>query len=79
MINVQVDKTGSENALNVLRKFTKRVQGSGVLNRVRGLRYYERTLSHFKKKRNTLTRISRKAEMERMAKLGKGPVLKQRS
>lgn len=78
MINVQVERTGSENGLSVLRKFQKRVQGSGVLNRVRGLRYYDRTLSHYKKKKQTLTRIERKTEMERMMKLGKGPVMKQR-
>ena len=44
-VNVEVQKTGSESSLSLLRRFSKRVQGSGVLNRVRRLRYKTRNQS----------------------------------
>ena len=73
MTNVEVAKTGTESNLSLLRRFTKRVQGSGVLNRVRGLRYKERTLSPYKRKMATLKTLERRAEREVLAKLGKLP------
>lgn len=72
-INVEVSKTGAENPLSVLRKFTKRVQGSGVLPRVRGLRYKERNLSHYKTKKKTLNSIRRREEMADLVKRGLAP------
>ena len=69
--NVEVEKTGMENNLAILRRFTKRVQGSGVLPRVRSLRYKNRNLSSYKVKVKTLSRIARKAEIELLIKLGK--------
>ncbi|MEK7596713.1 MAG: hypothetical protein AAB450_01225, partial [Patescibacteria group bacterium] len=50
---------------------TKRVQGSGILPRVRGIRYHERILSHYKTKMKTLKSIKHRAEMARDIKLGK--------
>lgn len=69
--NVEVMKNGTENPLGLLRRFTKRVQASGVLPRVRGIRYYERTLSHYKTKMKTLKSIKHRAEVARDIKLGK--------
>lgn len=77
-INVEVQKTGSESSLSLLRRFSKRVQGSGVLNRVRHLRYRTRNQSTLKKKMSTLKFIGRMAEREKLAKLGKLPVEKKR-
>ena len=71
MINVEITKTGSENNTSALRKFTKRVQGSGVLNRVRSLRYKERLPSKYTKKKKALKKIIRRAEIDRLIKLGK--------
>jgi hypothetical protein len=76
--NVEVIRTGSENALSLLRKFTKRVQGSGVLPRVRGLRYSERELSHYKTKMKTLKGINRRRELAELVKLGKAPEVPER-
>lgn len=70
-INVEVSKNGSENSTSLLRRFTKRVQGSGILPRVRGLRYAERVLSHYKVKAKTLKSLKRKAEIAKLIKLGK--------
>ena len=54
MINTEVIKAGNENSLNLIRRFTKRVQGSGVLPRVRSIRYATRKPSSYVKKKKTL-------------------------
>ena len=69
--NVEVTRNGTENPLGLLRRFTKRVQGSGVLPRVRSIRYHERTLSHYKNKMKTLESLKRRSDMARDIKLGK--------
>ena len=73
MINVQVDKNPNENSLSILRRFTKKVQGSGVLPRVRGIRYHARTLSSYTVKQKTLASLKRKEEIKELIKLGKMP------
>ncbi len=78
MTNVEVQKTGTESNLSLLRRFTKRVQGSGVLNRVRGIRYNERTLSPYRKKVSALKMLERRNERVRLEKLGKAPAPKKR-
>lgn len=69
--NVEVVKTGTENSMGVLRRFTKRVQGAGILPRVRSLRYKNRNQSPYKRKMATLKRLSRRKEVDTLIKLGK--------
>ncbi len=71
MINVQIEKGANENNVSVLRRFQKKVQGSGVLNKVRSIRYSERTLSSYKVKVQRLNSLKKKAEIEELIKLGK--------
>jgi len=71
MINVEVERNNSENAVNVLKRFTKRVQGSGVLNRVRNLRYSKRKESPYVKQKRTLKALKRRKEKDVLIKLGK--------
>jgi len=71
--NVEIIKNPNENPLSVLRRFTRRVQGSGVLPRVRSIRYNERDLSHYKVKKARLKTINRAAEIAELTKLGKMP------
>jgi ribosomal protein S21 len=71
--NVSVERNNNENSLGVLRRFTKRVQGAGILNRVRGLRYAERELSFYKRKMKTLESIAYKANQATLIKQGKIP------
>ncbi|MEK7095289.1 MAG: hypothetical protein AAB917_01375 [Patescibacteria group bacterium] len=73
MINVEVKRNGTENGLGILRRFTKKVQGAGILPRVRSLRYNERGLSSYKTKMKTLKSLRRKAEIQELIKLGKMP------
>ncbi|MEK7662358.1 MAG: hypothetical protein AAB355_02615 [Patescibacteria group bacterium] len=75
-VNVEVRKSGNENALGLLRRFTRRVQESGVLPRVRSMRYSDRPLSKFKRKKGALKVIGRRKEYERLRKLGKLPQTK---
>ena len=78
MINVQVEKGPNENNTSIIRKFTRRVQDSGVLNRVRGLRYYERSASTYVQKKKTLKKITQKEETDKLIKLGKMKVFTRR-
>ena len=71
MINVEVTKNNTENTTSLIRRFTKRVQGSGILPRVRSIRYFDRPTSDFKKKKQTLRKIGRKAQFEELYKQGK--------
>ena len=71
MINVEVTKTANENNLGIIRRFTKKVQGSGVLPKVRSLRYAVRDLSFYKNKKNTLKNLKRKGEIMELIKMGK--------
>lgn len=71
MQNVAVDKNSNENNTSVIRRFTKRVQESGVLRRVRSIRYTERAKSDYVKKKNTLKVLKKRAKVEEYLKLGK--------
>lgn len=70
-INIEVEKNSGESNANVLRRFTKKVQGSGVLPKVRSKRYSGRKLSHYKTKMKTLEGLKRRADREELIKLGK--------
>ena len=70
-INTEVKKTTNENNLNLIRRFTKRVQGSGVLPRVRSIRYSARKASEYVKKKKTLKSIKKREEVAELIKLGK--------
>ena len=71
MINAEVVKTGNENNVNLIRRFTKKVQGSGVLPRVRSIRYATRKQSEYVKKKKTLKVLKRREEVAELIKLGK--------
>jgi hypothetical protein len=74
MINLEVSRNPGENALGVLRRFSRKVQSSGVIPRVRSLRFNSRVQSHYKIKMKTLKTLARRAEMAELIKLGKAPV-----
>lgn len=70
-IIAEVRKNSNESTPSLVRRFTKRVQGSGALNKVRGNRYYERAKSKLVVKNSALKVISRRKEIDRLRKLGK--------
>ena len=71
MINAEVQKTGSENALSTIRKFSRRVQGTGLIKTVRANRYYVRPGSKIVKKKRALKLIKRRSEFQQLLKEGK--------
>lgn len=70
-INVEVEKNNNESSANVIRRFTKRVQGAGIVPKVRGGRYFTRTKSGNVRRSAKLEKLEKKAEYEKLIKLGK--------
>lgn len=70
-INVQVEKNNNESSANVIRRFTKRVQGSGILKKVRDARYHSREKSGNVNRMAKLKKLAKKETYEKMLKLGK--------
>ena len=68
--NVDIKKTKNDNNLGLLRKFSRKVKISGVLQKKRSLRYHDRKESEFKKKANALNKIEKKKEYEYKEKMG---------
>ena len=71
--NVQVTKNNNESSANVIRRFTKRVQSTQALVKVREERYHTRKLSKLKQKRRALVGMGKKVVYDRLKKLGKIP------
>ncbi len=69
--NVEVKKNANENALSLVRRFQKRVQESGVLPRVRSIRYNDRPLSDLKTKKARLKKLKNLAKYEHDKRMGK--------
>lgn len=77
-VNAEVKKNNNENAISLIRRFTKRVQGSGVIPRVRSIRYNKRKDNHSRMKKNALVVLGMRKEYELLDKLGKLPEKKVR-
>jgi len=69
--NVEVKKNNQESTANLIRRFTKRVQGSGVLNRLRKHRYHEREKSPLVHRARKLIKLGNKVKYDNLLKLGK--------
>lgn len=69
--NVQVSKNQNESSANVIRRFTKRMQGSGIIPRMRKIRYYSRTKSDNVRREARLKKLVKKVNYEKELKLGK--------
>lgn len=70
-VNVEINRNSNETSLSILRRFTKRVQGAGILPRVRGLRYHERIKSENVRKNRKLAKLTEWAKTAELVKLGK--------
>jgi len=71
MINVEVNKNENETNASLIRRFTRRVQSSGVLQSARKKRFFARPLSPKVKKQQKLRYLRKKEKMQELAKLGK--------
>ncbi|HEY4496220.1 MAG TPA: hypothetical protein VJC04_02580 [Candidatus Paceibacterota bacterium] len=71
VINVEVAKSGMENSLSLIRRFTRAVRETNVLKHVRAVRYQTRRQSKCSRKKIALKRIAGRLEFEHLFKLGK--------
>jgi ribosomal protein S21 len=70
-INVEVHKSVNENSVSLLRRFTKRVQGAGILPRMRSIRYSARNISESVKRKKTLKVLRKRVDVAKQLRLGK--------
>lgn len=68
---IEVKKNPNENSASVLRRFSRRIQESGIIHKVKANRYNERKESKLKVKKSALKRMVRRKEYEVLRKLGK--------
>ena len=72
-IIAEVKKQGNESAAALIRRFTKRVQSTQALVKVREERYHNRKMSKLKTKRRALVTMTKTKAYDRLKKLGKIP------
>jgi len=70
-IVIEVNKNGNENNASVLRRFSRKIQESNIIQKVKGSRYNKRKDSKLKIKKATLKHLERRKEIEKLRKLGK--------
>jgi len=68
---VQLSKKSGENSASVVRRFFRKAKDSGLIKKVKSIRYAERKLSDFVVKKNALKKIEKQKEREKLQKLGK--------
>lgn len=68
---LEARKKERESSQGLIRRFTQRVQRSGILVRARKNRFYHRQKSQQMKKRSALRREKLKEEYKKIEKLGK--------
>ena len=69
--NVEVEKNNNESSANVIRRFTKRVQGAGIVPKIRGGRYFSRIKSRNVQRTAKLKKLEKRVVYEKLIKLGK--------
>ncbi len=70
-VNVEVTKGTNENTNAVLRKFTQRMRSSGIVQRMRKIRYRSRKPSKLVQRQSALRKLDRREDIERQVKEGK--------
>ena len=68
---IEVKKNSNENNVSLIRRFTRRMQESRTIQKVKGDRYAKRALSKLVMKNAALKRLTRQKERARLIKLGK--------
>lgn len=68
---IEVKKNPNENNTSILRRFSRKMIESGITQKVKKHRYNEREESKLKAKNSKLKRLKRRAEVEKLRKLGK--------
>jgi len=69
--NAEVKKNDNENAISLIRRFSKRVQGTGLIQGTRRRRYFLRPKSKLVTRKGALKVLKRREEVQELIKLGK--------
>lgn len=67
---VEVRKRDNESTDSLIRRFSRKVQQSGVLLQARKIRFYERKKSKHRQREEAQRKAELQAERERLIKLG---------
>jgi len=70
-VHIEVKKGTNENNMTLLRRFTRKVQDTRMIQKVKGERYNERAKSKLTTKKGALKRLARWKENDKPRKLGK--------
>lgn len=75
-VSVQVNKNNNESNMNMIRRFSRKVQETGMIQIVKGKRYNARPLSKLAIKNGRLKYIAKKKMQEKLYKMGKSTKIK---
>lgn len=67
---VEVHKRNNESSESLIRRFSRKVQASGVLLQAKKIQYYQRKKSRLKVREDAKRKAELLAERERLIKLG---------
>lgn len=63
-------KDGNEANENLIRRFSRKVQQSGVVATVKSLQYFEKPISKVERRKKAIIRRARKADKAKRIRLG---------
>ena len=69
--NIELKRNVNENGLSLIRRFSRKMQESGIIPKVKGNRYASRATTKLAQKNMLLKSLARRKEVERLKKLGK--------
>ncbi len=69
--NIELKRNPNENGLSLIRRFSRKMQESGIIPQVKGARYAIRPISKLAEKNMKVRRLARRVEVEKLKKLGK--------
>lgn len=69
-MSLEVQKQERETPQSLIRRFTRRLKESGILNHARESRFYARKPSEYAQQKAALRRIEKRAEYEYKKKMG---------
>ena len=68
---VEVRRGKNESSASLIRRFSRRAQGLGLVREMRNRRYFERLKSKNVGKKRALVKLARRARFAELVKLGK--------
>ena len=69
--NIELKRNANENGLSLIRRFSRKMQESGIIPKVKGNRYASRAVTKLAQKNMRIKSLIRRKEVERLKKLGK--------